>query len=422
MDVGDSISGMDMSHLIVAPQSSEGGIITDNPQWGFEGISQYETLNESTETVSHSGKRGTPDYLAGKDEEVLTLYEDFSGLAVTKESKVQERDKTKHSKKGQGRVATEKLSNPKNVAILVKKIKERKNGSVVSKQPFAIATNRRLSNDRQLSESITAFDSARPTKMTSATSSDRISQRTGNSIKTASATSARSSEGLRKEAKHIKPLKQGPQAKLEENMHSTSRSTKGDTKARRTGGLSSYGFSFKSDERAQKRKEFNEKLEEKIHAKEVEKTTNQAKTQEARVAEMKMLRKSLMFKANPVPSFYHEPTPPKVKLKKIPLTRPKSPKLGRHKSSLSVNSKENSKDISNSGRSSVDENVVRNHLTKGSSLEHVKKPIHKSLPRLPSEKTTLSNPAKNVKFTSQQPEQLGTDLEQVKAISHAKFG
>ncbi|XWS22827.1 hypothetical protein CRYUN_Cryun29cG0069200 [Craigia yunnanensis] len=109
-------------------------------------------------------------------------------------------------------------------------------------------------------------------------------------------------------SKKIEPVARQTPNRLKQTVSST-----------KADGKSSVGaFQFKSGERAERRKKaskhaiipslfcsFYMKLEEKLHAKEVELNQIQARTQEMTEAEIKQLRKSLNFKAKPMPSFYH---------------------------------------------------------------------------------------------------------------------
>ncbi|KAJ1390665.1 TPX2, C-terminal [Sesbania bispinosa] len=173
--------------------------------------------------------------------------------------------------------------------------------------------------------------------------------------------------------------------KEDDDSHSTTSSV---TPCQRNSGS---GFSFRLEERAEKRKEFFSKLEEKILAKEAEKTNQQAKSKENQEAEIKQLRKSMIFKATPMPSFYKEP-PPKVELKKIPTTRPRSPNLGRHKASAMNNHSEEDKSCS-SPREKQQQNDSTKAKVKGHKDVVSKKPIRKIQSKLKSEEnaTTVTN-------------------------------
>ncbi|KAF3792357.1 WAVE-DAMPENED 2 protein [Nymphaea thermarum] len=86
------------------------------------------------------------------------------------------------------------------------------------------------------------------------------------------------------------------------------------------------------------RSKFYLRLEEKLHAKEVETNTIQARNQEETEAEIKQFRRSLNFKATPMPAFYLGAAPRPTDFKKGPVTRSQSPSLKKKPTSSSVSS------------------------------------------------------------------------------------
>ncbi|VFQ84763.1 unnamed protein product [Cuscuta campestris] len=369
-------------------EACENGLLQQLQPAGEElAAHKSEGVPNGSPTIEEVQQNFSSSVILKEDEAVETSVEEVgdksivppysNGSVSCKESKVKNSADHQSDKpqKASGKLKNGKPSSSGNSVISgAKKDKDGKpKGTMPSKslpkQPTALGAKGNSVNERKASE--------RNTKLVpSSLKSNNHSKQTNKT----SSPSGPQPEGIKEKTIVKLPLKKDTPNKVESVAKSIASPTSEDAKSRRANALPSYGFSFKCNERAEKRKEFYSKLEEKIHAKEMEQNNIQAKTKESQEAEIKMFRKSLTFKATPMPTFYQEPPPPKVELKKIPPTRAKSPKLGRKKVS--------------SNRLSLDQKVSFEDTPPSKDLSLAsanKRTQRKSLPKLPSQSTNLSS-------------------------------
>ncbi|KAK9102012.1 hypothetical protein Sjap_019266 [Stephania japonica] len=335
-----------------------------------------------------SGENGTADLVVEVNGPMDHEGTDVSIVDKGSEEPCTETASPSKGKSPREKSKNEKASNPKRVvATWVKKNKDGKH----SEEAFT-ALNGSLHSASQLKQPKQGIQgNAVPERSLSAPSTARQSKsrKSGVTSLTVKTSHSEDSKELTGQSQH---LKQRSRKKVEEKSNSAPSDPTTDERPQRVGSLPSYGFNFKCGERAERRKVFYSKLEEKVHAKEAEKTTLQAKSQETQDAEIKLLRKNLAFKATPMPSFYQE-APPKMELRKIPTTKPKSPKLGRRKST--PDSDGNTMAVTGPRRLSLGEETPENIIAKGSPAQYKKEPHKKSSSKVSSESSKLANSTEN---------------------------